>query len=130
MMDKKPDGYPDQANITNRDSILDFLNKLEGYYLDCAGKATTLLTKLKESEIGPGRPAVHREFGNCFVTKIWPKVKEGKLQCAITYTPKDNANSVQLQKIYGRRSSIPGSAVVDISELMPYNEMSKTLYEE
>jgi len=126
MKFNKPEGYPEMADTTDRSSIVKHLKEVSDYYQIKADAAKNMLQQLENSDIGPGQPAVHKEVGNCFVTKMWPKIKEGKIHCAITFNRKDNP---QLDAIVGRRNSTTNHTVT-LDELMPYNETSKILFEE
>jgi len=123
---QRPEGYPELADTTDKGSIIKHLKEINLYYQTRADAAATMLQQLEHSDIGPGKPAVHKEVGNCFVTKMWPKVKEGKIHCAITFNRKDNP---ELNAVVGRRSSTSNHTVT-LDELMPYTETSKILFEE
>ncbi len=126
-VNKKPDGYPELCDGTDRDSILKHLKEVNTYYQTRADSSAQLLKQVETTDVGPGRPAVHKEFGNCFVTKMWPKLKENKIMCAITFNPKPNP---KLDDAFGGRRVGARNTTVSLEELMPYNETTKILFED
>lgn len=113
---RKPPNHGRNENIfTDKEEMLQSLKKRLEQYEETHKKLKEWITQLEGSELGPGQFAVHKEYGNCIITKMWPSLKNGTIGCAIM-GPKVPRG--------------PQGEPIKFEDLMPIDSLARTLYGE
>ena len=101
---------PDDLDMKDINSIKGHIKRLLTHHGDKVDIYKDMLKQLEESGLKPGSFAFHKHYGNCIITKMWPRARDKAIFAAI--------------------SSKKGSQAVKLKELMKPSDNTEILYSE